>query len=114
MEQRLKREQVPTEQTWNLKDLFPTQEAYVAELNDMNVEVAKIIAQKSSMTNSSKALYQALETYFALKGRLWRLSAYVSLKQSADSSNAENQADAARVDAVITEIETQLSFLRIN
>lgn len=110
MEQRLKREQVPTEQTWNLKDLFPTQEAYVAELNDMNVEVAKIIAQKSSMTNSSKALYQALETYFALKGRLWRLSAYVSLKQSADSSNAENQADAARVDAVITEIETQLSF----
>lgn len=110
MDQRLQRNQVPTEKTWNLVDLFQTRDDFLAELDDLLKMADQLANEKGKLLTNGPSLFHALEEYFDFSARLWRLSAYVSLKQSADSSDPENQADAARVDAASAQIETTLSF----
>ncbi|MDF2479563.1 MAG: pepF, partial [Sphingobacterium sp.] len=110
MDQRLKRNQVPIEKTWNLIDLFPTRNAFLTELKALLKKANELASIKGKLAVNGPSLLLALENYFDFSARLWRLSTYVSLKQSADSSDPENQADSARVDAASAEIDTTLSF----
>jgi len=110
MDQRLLRNQVPIEETWNLADLFPTHQAFQYERDTLLKESDELAKLKGNLATNGPSLLHALNQYFDFSARLWRLSAYVSLKQSADSTDPENQADAARVDALNAQIETTLSF----
>lgn len=110
MDQRLKRNQVLIEKTWNLVDLFPTRDAFLVELKALIEKTSELASAKGKLAASGPSLLLALENYFDFSARLWRLSTYVSLKQSADSSDPENQADSARVDAAYAQIDTTLSF----
>ncbi|MCO7125754.1 oligoendopeptidase F [Sporolactobacillus shoreicorticis] len=110
MDHRLSRNQVPIGETWNLTDLFPTRKAFQSERNALLQKSEELAKLKGKLAANGSSLLRALDQYFDFSARLWRLSAYVSLKQSADSTAPENQADAARVDAANAQIDTTLSF----
>ncbi|MFC6386917.1 hypothetical protein ACFP7A_09910 [Sporolactobacillus kofuensis] len=110
MDQRLTRNQVPIETTWKLEDIFPSREAFLIELNALTKSAKELALRQGKLFVSASSLLSNLEDYFDFSARLWRLTAYVSLKQAADSSDPENQADAARADAANAQMEATLSF----
>ena len=83
-----KRNEVPVEHTWNLQDIFPSDDAWFAEYDALNAMPEKISAFRGKLGESA----QSLLAYYRLQDELTlRLSAfygYASCKGDEDTGNA--------------------------
>ncbi|WP_062356777.1 oligoendopeptidase F [Bacillus kwashiorkori] len=109
---RWKRSEVPEELTWDLTDLFPNDEAWEIELNNIVKDIATVTTYKGKMHESSVNFLACLTNYEKLLTRLVIVSTYASLKQSADSSDPINQANAAKTASFQAKISAELSFVK--
>lgn len=112
MGQRLTREQVAVEQTWDLNDLFDSQDAWERELGDIMEQLPAITAYKGTLHTGAAALLACLEAEEALSIRVQLAAAYARLRQSEDGTNPLNQANSARMGDVVSQINAALSFIR--
>jgi oligoendopeptidase F len=111
VEKRLTRSEVPEELTWNLADLFLSEEAWEAEIIDIEKAIAEFEQFKGTLHISSKALLACLCAQEELSMKIIKAWTYASLKQSADGSNPENQANMAKFSALRTKSLAGLSFI---
>ncbi|GAQ19630.1 oligoendopeptidase F, plasmid [Oceanobacillus picturae] len=109
---RLKRSEVPTEQTWDLTDLFTTHKNWETELDAVQQDVTNVTAYKGKLGENAATLLSCLETLEAYQQRVIRVATYASLRASADGSDPDNQRDAAKVSATMASIGTKLSFIQ--
>src|SRR5690625_3753084 len=109
---RWKRSEVPEEQTWDLTDLFTSEEAWNEELHNIQQEVHLVEQYKGKLASGADELLNCLRTLEAYQQRLVRVSAYASLRASGDGSDPGHQRDAARVAASLAGISTRLSFVQ--
>lgn len=109
--QRWKRSEVPEEQTWDLTDLFPAQEAWEKELTAIQTDVAEITQYKGTLGEDATTLLNALDALSAYKKRLIRTATYANLKVNADGSDPDNQRDAAKVSSALADIGAKLAFI---
>src|SRR5690625_1030546 len=107
---RVARKDVPTEQTWDLTDLFPSMEAWEKELNAILDDVEDVVQFKGKLGNDAATLLSALKAYEAFQGRLARVGTYATLWTSVDGSDPENQAGSAKVASAFATIGAKLSF----
>lgn len=112
MTQRRKRSQVATEQTWDLTDLFPSDEAWEDALEDIKQSVSDITQFKGRLATSAKTLLNCLQTYEHFQEKIIRISTYATLKLSADGSDANNQARSSKVAMTLADINAKLSFIK--
>ena len=108
---RLIRAEVPQERTWDLTDLFPSEQDWENELLAVQEDLKDITAFKNKLTSNATTLLNALKAIDTFENRLIKIATYASLKLNADGSDANNQRDAARVSAVTAEISAELSFI---
>ncbi|MDX8044448.1 oligoendopeptidase F [Gracilibacillus sp. S3-1-1] len=111
-ELRLKRSEVPTEHTWDLTDLFPTDEAWEQELEALQEDVSQVTAFKGKLVNDATTLLNGLTTYENFMKRVISAATYANLRNSADGSDPANQRDASKVDATLASIQAKLSFIQ--
>ncbi|WP_160722886.1 oligoendopeptidase F [Bacillus sp. USDA818B3_A] len=111
MGKRLHRSQVPPEQTWNLADLFPTEEAWKAELNVIENEISQFNRFKGTLHTGPKALLECLLAQEQLQMRIIKAGTFASLQQSADGTDPNHQANAAKFSALRTKSLSALSFI---
>lgn len=111
VEKRLTRSEVPEELTWNLVDLFPTEQAWEAELEVIDKKIAEFDSFKGTLHTDSKALLNCLEAQEQLSMRLIKAATYAHLKQSADGTDPVNQANSAKFAALRTKSLAALSFI---
>jgi len=111
VEKRLTRSEVPEELKWKLDDLFPSEEAWEAELEVINKEIAQFNRFKGTLHIGSKALLECLGAQEQLLMRIIKAGTFASLKQSADGTDAVNQANAAKFSALRTKSIAALSFI---
>jgi oligoendopeptidase F len=111
VEKRLTRAEVPEELTWNLKDLFVTEQAWEDELQVIETEITKFESFKGTLHTSAKALLECLNAQEQLSMKAIKAGTYVSLKQSADGSDPVNQANSAKFSALRTKMIAALSFI---
>lgn len=111
VEKRLTRSEVPEELTWNLSDLFPSVEAWEAEIVEIEKAIAEFEQFKGTLHTSSKALLACLCAQEELSMKITKAWTYASLKQSADGSDPENQANMAKFSALRTKGLAGLSFI---
>lgn len=71
--------------TWNLKDLYPSVEAWEAERKALAADIPKVKARKGTLGASSQSLLAAMEEMSQLRRRLARLAVYASLENDADT-----------------------------
>ena len=71
--------------TWNLKDLYPSVEAWEAERKALAADIPKVKARKGTLGASSQSLLAAMEEMSQLRRRLARLAVYASLESDADT-----------------------------
>src|SRR5690625_986296 len=111
MTKRLLRSEVPVEQTWDLTDLFPNDEAWERALNDLKDSAEKVLAFKGKLAESADVLHEALTAVQDFQKEVIPVATYASLKASADGTNPENQGNAARVSATMARLGAELSFV---
>ena len=108
---RLTRAEVPEEQTWDLTDLFPSQQDWENELSSVQVDIKNITLYKGKLASNAVTLLKALQTIDAFEKRLIKIGTYVSLKLNADGSDPNNQRDAAKVSTALAKMSAELSFV---
>ncbi|MGG3466967.1 oligoendopeptidase F [Neobacillus pocheonensis] len=110
-EKRLTRSEVPIELTWNLDDLFPSEQVWEAELMVIEKEIARFERYKGTIHTGSKALLDCLIAQEQLSMRIIKAWTFASLKQSADGTDPVNQANLAKVSSLRTQSIAALSFI---
>ncbi|MGV3488917.1 MAG: oligoendopeptidase F [Tuberibacillus sp.] len=109
---RLKREEVPAELTWDLKDLFASEEDWEQELCAIQKDVSNITKYKGRLSEGPNVLLDCLKEREDFLKRIIRVDTYASLRQSADGSDPVNQANSSRVAAALSSIFADLSFIK--
>lgn len=107
----LTREEVPTELTWKLEDIFTTdadwEEAF-KEISDLGKQAANY---KGTIKNGAEALLNVLRFRDDVYLKLGRLYAYAHMRNDQDTTNAIYQAMDSRAKTLYAQISTSLSFL---
>lgn len=111
MAKALKRDQVPIEETWNLKDIFPTEEEYEAVLKKTLDRAKTFREDYRGKIKAAGDVVEALKAYEALLMDLDDLSNYVSLHEEADTRNPVHMARSQRFTDLMAGLEQDLSFL---
>src|SRR5690625_1903140 len=108
---RKKRADIAIEETWDLTDLFTTNDDFKKALTQINEDVKKVVQYKGQLTKSAQHLFDALSAYESFQEQVIRVATYANLKVNADGSDPNNQAKAAKVAATMAKINAQLSFI---
>jgi oligoendopeptidase F len=111
IEKRFLRSEVPAELTWNLDDLFLSDQEWEAALEEIEEDVKAFVNFKGNLHKGPKTLLECLTAQEELTKKLVKVRTYASLKQSADGTDPVNQANSAKVAAVGTQALSALSFI---
>ncbi|UPM52572.1 oligoendopeptidase F [Gottfriedia acidiceleris] len=109
---RLSRAEVPTEMTWKLEDLYPTRAEWLVALELIENDLVEAKSLKGSVLKSAESLKKALLTYESIMLQLIRCGTYVSLRQSGDGSDSQNQSDSLLFSSLSTKANTTLTFIQ--
>lgn len=107
----LKRNEVDVNTTWNLQDLFKSDELYYQELSDLEVSVTTFADTYKDKISDAKTAVAALLEYSKLNERITQASAYASLHMSEDSSNSLAMERNGKFSMVMSQLSPKLTFL---
>ena len=110
MAQPLERDQVEEKFRWNLADIYPSVEAWQADVDMMNTEVEKLADFKGTLGESSDNLYTALNTGNDLTKTLWQAWVYASNLSNENLNISENQALLQQMSALGTKFGEVTAF----
>jgi len=108
--QPLERDQVEEKFRWNLADIYPSVEAWQADVDMMNTEVEKLADFKGTLGESSDNLYTALNTGNDLTKTLWQAWVYASNLSNENLNISENQALLQQMSALGTKFGEVTAF----
>ncbi|MDZ5473838.1 oligoendopeptidase F [Bacillus sp. 31A1R] len=111
VEKRLTREEVPVEQTWNLNDLFTSEEAWEAGIKEIENTLPDFTVFKGRLHESASTLLTCLEKQEELQKKIVLVSTYASLRQSGDGTNPVNQGNSSKIGALLSKVSASLSFI---
>jgi oligoendopeptidase F len=111
MSKTLRRSEVPVEETWDLTDLFATEEDWEAELAAIQTDLQTVTQYKGRLSESAKTLLDCLLAKDELSERVIRVMAFAQLRQSEDGTNPAYQANSARVASMVSSVSSSTSFI---
>ncbi|MDB5860737.1 MAG: oligoendopeptidase [Ramlibacter sp.] len=118
MNKPLTRSEVAVDATWDLDDLFPTRDDWLAELTGIEKAVDTVARHRGHLGEAAAILLACLDARDALQARLQRAGIYAGLRNSEDGGDAGRQSDlanaaslAARVEAAVKFVDTEILAL---
>lgn len=107
----LKRSEVKEEDTWNLKDMYPSDEAWENELTTINEIVEKIAAYEGKVTESAANLLNVLNNLAAAGEKVSLAFSYAERLFDEDQTNTAHQAMSAKVYSVYAAMGSKTAFV---
>ena len=104
-----KRADIPTEDTWNLADLYVSDEDWEKDLEILKQEGVALAAYNGKL-NHAESLYNYLFAMEQADERADRLGNYCMRKADEDTRNATYQAMSGKFMSAVVELGAQLSF----
>ncbi|MFC4410927.1 oligoendopeptidase F [Chungangia koreensis] len=105
------RSEVNVEETWNLKDLFETEEAFNQAIKNLTEAVDQFVEKhKGKITDAVSAIH-ALKDYEKIYEMVIPAGTYASLSLSTDQTNDEAQMRASKFDSTAAKVFSKVSFL---
>jgi len=105
------RSDVKTEETWNLKDLFETEEDYNAAIAELGKDVEQYHNKFKGNIIDATAVNEALHGYADLYKKMIPIGTYSSLAFSVDQTDDEAQMRASKFGSTSAKIQSTLSFV---
>ena len=104
-----KRSEIPVEDTWNLQDLYVSDEAWEQDLEILKEEGKQLAAYRDRL-GQVESLYSYLCAMEQADDRADRLGNYCMRKADEDTRNATYQAMSGKFMSAVVELGAQLSF----
>ena len=104
------RSEVPEESTWNLKDVFESDEAWQAEYEALKAVPEQLEAFRGRLGESAETLLAWFRLNDALSVRLEKLYGYASCKGDEDTGNSVYQGMRAKALATLVAIDAASAF----
>lgn len=111
MRSRLTRAEVPAETTWDLSDLFATENAWEAECLAVDDACQALGRYRGRLGRDAASLLAGLNAMEAMQARLVRVSTFARLRSAGDGTDPQHQAEVARVMALHARVEAGASFI---
>ncbi|PKR76710.1 oligoendopeptidase F [Halalkalibacillus sediminis] len=108
---RLKRSEVPVEQTWRVEDLFESNEAWEKALQELEEMVPTVTKFQGKLGEGSDVVLSCLQAQARLQEKMIQVGTYVNLRNSEDGTNPVNQANASKFGSAMARIQSSLSFV---
>ena len=83
----LKRNEVPVENTWNLADMYESDDAWLAEYENLKALPAQIVEYQGKLGESAKNLLDYFKLEDEIELRLSTLYGYANCKGDEDTAN---------------------------
>ncbi|MFC4559331.1 oligoendopeptidase F [Virgibacillus kekensis] len=106
-----KRSEIPEELTWDLSQIFETDEAWEKELQALKNDIPEIEKFQGKITDSAENLYEVLKLQDQLSERLGMLFTYAHMKSDQDTTNSTYQAMNSKAENVLTLASSSMSFI---
>lgn len=106
----LKRNEVPEEFTWNLKDIFESDEAWLEEYEALKAYPEKVAQYQGKLGTSAETLLEFFKVDDELTVRIEELYGYASCHGDEDMGNAKYQDFRGKAMNVIVEISAASAF----
>lgn len=106
------RDQIPEKYHWNLADMYPSQEAFLAERKSLEEKFPALEKYKGTLGNSAKNLKDCLDLYFAAAQQFIKMNAFATQKYDENLKilDAQKQRDeTAQLGVVLRERTAWLS-----
>ena len=104
------RSEVPEESTWNLKDVFESDEAWQAEYEALKTVPEQIEAFRGRLGESAETLLEWFRLNDVLSVRLEKLYGYASCKGDEDTGNGFYQGMRSKALATLVAIDAASAF----
>jgi len=104
-----KRSEIPAEDTWDLSDLYISDEAWEQDLECLKEE-GKTLASYKDQLSQARKLFEYLSAMEQADERADRLGNYCMRKADEDTRNATYQAMSGKFMSAVVELGAQLSF----
>jgi oligoendopeptidase F len=104
------RNEVPEKYKWNLAEIYPSVDAWQADVDMLNNEVEKLADFKGRLGESSETLYSALKTGSNLTKTLWSCWTYASNLSNENLNISENQSLMQQMQALGTKFGEVTAF----
>lgn len=107
----LPRDQVPEEFTWNLSDMFESDEAWLKEYEALKAVPERIMAFRGRLGESAETLLSFLREDDELEVRLSKLFAYANCKGDQDTANGYYQDLRGKAMATVVAVSSAAAFV---
>lgn len=108
----LNRSEVDIQTTWDLSDLFASDDLFYKELESVKEAVIAFEETYKDKINSAEASVKVLKDYEALEERLTRLSTYSHLYMAQDQSNKDSMTRSGKLGMVLGSVTPKLNFVQ--
>ncbi len=105
------REQVLPDNTWQLKDLFQSDELWETKLKESKELFSKLETFKGTLSEGPKTLFQCLKLSNDISYEVERLYVYANMKLHQDGGNSHYQSLADRTETLLTNFSSHASFI---
>ncbi|MGY0413352.1 oligoendopeptidase F [Staphylococcus xylosus] len=105
------RKEVPLEETWDVTDLFISDDEFYQTLTDTIKSAKEFNAQYVNQLKDVQIIEQALDDYSEILIQLDRMANYAELRLSVDTANEQSQTLSAKLSTSYGKIASELSFV---
>jgi oligoendopeptidase F len=105
------RSEIPVEETWRLEDIFPTDEEWEKEFQEVKKMIPKLAEYQGRLGESADTLYEALQYQDEVSMRLGKLYTYAHMRYDQDTTNAFYQGLNDRATSLYSEASSAMAFI---
>ncbi|WP_280769253.1 oligoendopeptidase F [Salipaludibacillus daqingensis] len=106
-----KRDEVPKEKTWDLEDIFATDQEWEEQFKEIKAMLPKITEFQGTLGTSGKQLYEALQYQDEVSKKLGKLYAYAHMRYDQDTTNSFYQGLNDRASQLLSQVSQASSFM---
>ncbi|MGG0719075.1 oligoendopeptidase F [Robertmurraya massiliosenegalensis] len=105
------RSEIKVEDTWRLEDIFPTDEAWDKELQEVSALIPGVSAFQGKLAESADTLYEALQKQDQILERISKLYTYAHMRYDQDTTNSFYQGLDGRIKALYSQVASALAYI---
>jgi oligoendopeptidase F len=105
-----KREEIAVVDTWDLSSIFPNDEMWEKELEQLTKQLLEKADYEGTLKKGAQAFLKAMEWQFTIFRKLQKIYVYASLKHDQDTTNAKYQMFIGQADNLYTQVAEAVSW----
>ena len=105
-------EEIPAEDRWNLDDIYPSLDAWRADMAKLETDLQRMVEAQGSLSQSPRALLEVLRLDDRIDATAQRVWWYVALMHDEDLRDNEVAARKQEVTALLSKAGTAAAWMR--